>query len=191
MITNSQKHHLAAKTLIESVLQQSLLLERYVNVFDNTDKKKYVDDVWDILQSTYEPLGGFKTAASKAELIQKSWLWKLIRKNNKIVACLLYKKEFGRKSIACGSDGTPEGKQALKTLMQQDIKQKSSWGEFSGAAEHLIKKYGGAPIPVAQAVEILKKMGKEVQSTNPDGYHYTRLIQGKPYEKIMLGWLDI
>lgn len=30
-------------------------------------------------------------------------------------------------------------------------------------------------------------LGKEILEYDPDGYHYTRLINGEPHRKIMIG----
>jgi hypothetical protein len=48
-------------------------------------------------------------------------------------------------------------------------------------------KLNGVPIPVDIAKKILADRGKEIISTSKDGFHYTRDIGGKPYEKIMIG----
>jgi hypothetical protein len=32
---------------------------------------------------------------------------------------------------------------------------------------------------------------KKILDLNPDGYHYTRLIQGEPHEKVILGFIDL
>jgi len=37
---------------------RSLLTERYVNLF-KTDIVKYIDEIWEILQKSYAPIGGF------------------------------------------------------------------------------------------------------------------------------------
>ena len=51
---------------------QSLILERFVNLFNKEDIKPYIQDIWDIMQRTYEPIGGFKTASSPDELPTKT-----------------------------------------------------------------------------------------------------------------------
>jgi hypothetical protein len=33
--------------------------------------------------------------------------------------------------------------------------------------------------------------GKKILDLNPDGYHYTRLIQGEPHEKIIVGFVHL
>lgn len=174
------------KTLIKEHIK-NILLERYINLFKKEDIAHYIDDIWDIMERTYEPIGGFKSASSKEELLNDIYLAKLVRKNNKIIAAALYRDKFGRKAIAKGSDGSSEGKNAIKKIYFEDINQKRAWGEFSGKAESIMLKYGGIPIPNDFAEEILNK---EIISKDPDGFHYIRLIQGEPHKKIIIGNLQ-
>ena len=162
----------------------NLLLERFLNLFKKEQIQPYIQDIWDIIQRTYEPIGGFKTASTPEELLDKIGFAKLVRKDNNIIATLLYSDKYGRKAVAGGSDGTPEGVKAVKQIFMEDVKFDRSWGEFSGKTEQLLLKYGGVPIPNDFAEEIL---GKEIISKNKDGFHYTRMIGGKPFEKILIG----
>ena len=165
-------------------LYNELLLERYVNITDSADKRKYGQLVWDMLQTSYEDIGGYKGASSIEELIETSSLWKLVRRNGKIVAISLYKDFKGRKGIGAGSDGSEEGKKALYDLWAEDLKLNRAWTEVSGKTEHIKLKQGFKPIPNKYAAEILNK---EILNLNPDGIHYTRLISGVPYEKVIVG----
>jgi hypothetical protein len=165
------------------------LIETYINAIRPADKQKYAEQVWDILQASYASLpGGFATAATVDELIEKSWLWKLVKRDGKIVAVQIYKDQYGRKSIAGGTDGSPTGKAELNKIVMDDIKLNRSWAEVSGAPEHIITKLGGQPLPNTLAAMLT---GKEILELNPDGYHYTRLIAGKPYEKIIFGTVNL
>ena len=175
---------------IKSLIQENhnqILLERFVNLFDKNEIGKYIDTIWDILERTYEPIGGFHSANNKEDLIDKTYLAKLVKKNDKIIAVALYSDKFGRKTIAKGSDGSVEGKQAVKLIYLEDVKHKRAWGEFSGAAEKLMLKYGGVPIPNTLAKDILKK---PIISLSPDGFHYYRDINGHKHEKIIIGNLE-
>jgi hypothetical protein len=165
-------------------LYKNLLLERFVNLFSKQEMQKYIDEIWDILQRSYRPIGGFLTASSKEDLINKAGMIKAVRKDGRLVAVKVYKDSRGRKSIAAGTDGSQEGKEWLKKMFQEDVKFSRAWGEFSGAAEHLMLKYGGVPIPNELAGEIL---GKKILKLSSDGFHYTREINGEPHEKILIG----
>lgn len=166
-------------------ISKNLLTERYVNLFKD-DLKKYIDEVWDILQSSYKSLeGGFATAATKEQLIEKTWLTKCVRKDGKIIACKLYSDKFGRKSIAGGTDGTIEGKKALFKICDDDVSMKKAWGEVSGKMELVMTKSGAIPISNIYAAQLTKK---PILSYNPDGIHYTREIGGQPHEKVIFAY---
>lgn len=168
-------------------LYNELLLERYINLTAENDKRKYGQLVWDMLQVSYEKIGGYKGASSIDELIKTSHLWKLVRRNGKIVAFSLYKDFKGRKGIGAATDGSEEGKKALYDLWAEDLKLNRAWTEVSEKVEHIKLKQGFKPIPNKYAAEILNK---EILSLNPDGIHYTRLIGGVPYEKVIVGKID-
>lgn len=146
-----------------------LLLERFINVFDKKELETYIDDIWNIMQLSYAPIGGFLSAKNKADLIQKVAFAKMVRKDNKIVAVSLYKDAHGKKRIASGTDGTSIGKLALRQILREDVKFDRSWGEVSGAMEHIMKKEGAVPYPNTLAAELLQR---EIVSLNPDGFHY-------------------
>jgi hypothetical protein len=176
-----------------SKILENILLERYVNLISKEDKLKYVDEVWELMQKAYASIGGFKSAVNKEDLVNDSFLWKLVRKNNRIVAAVLYKDRLGRKSFAGaaeqGPDGkaTEEGKAGLLSIIIEDVKMNRSWSEVSGKMEHLKMKHGAAPIPNKYAAELT---GKEILELNPDGYHYTRMIAGHPHEKMIVGHVE-
>jgi hypothetical protein len=167
------------KSILETVLS-----ERYVNVKTTLDKQKYAQEVWDMIQKSYAKIGGYKGVESVDELIKDSDLWKLVRKNNKIVAVTIYKDKYGRKSIVSATDGTDVGKQSLFSIWIEDLKFNRSWAEVSGKAAEIKLKQGYNPIPNKYAADILNK---EIVALNPDGFRYTRLISGIPYEKMILG----
>lgn len=167
------------------------LNEHYVTLTNNNDMNRYVDIVWNMLQAAYKDIGGFLTAKTKDELIKKSSLWKLVRRNNNIVAIAIYtSKKGGRKLIAVATDGTAVGKDALYSIIKEDIKmmnQRQAWAEVSGKMEYLYNKMGGVVIPSKYVQDILKD--KEIFGQKDDG-HYSRNIKGEPHEKIIFGWID-
>jgi hypothetical protein len=168
---------------------KEFLSETYINAIRPADKQKYAEQVWDMLQSSYASLpGGFATAANIGELIDKSWLWKMVKRDGKIVAVQIYKDQYGRKGIAGGTDGSSIGKSEISKIIADDIKLNRSWAEASGSPERIMIKLGAQPVPNTLAAMLT---GKEILSLNPDGYHYTRLIAGKPYEKIIFGTVNL
>jgi hypothetical protein len=165
-----------------------VLFEHFVNAVTPEEKAPYAETVWDILQQAYGAIGGFKGAASAEELVHTPGLWKLSRRNGKIVAVALYKDMYGRKAIAFGTDGSIDGKRDFYNLRDEDLKLNRMWVEASGAIEKVLLKAGARPVPAKYASSLT---GKEILSINPDGFHYTRLLQGHPYEKIIFGFVDV
>lgn len=169
---------------ILDLLSESILTERVVNLFNPADKAKYAGPVWDILQASYKEAGGFHSASSPEELIQKSGLWKMIVRDGEVTAIGIYKDQDGRKSIASGTNGTRQGSKDYRMLKNEDVKFKRAWAEVSGKPEAMMVKSGLTPLSNKFAAVLT---GKEILELNPDGVHYTRLINGNPYEKVIYG----
>lgn len=163
---------------------RELLCERIINLYSYNEKQKYADEVWDLINKSYIKAGGFYSSNSKEDLINNSKLWKLVLRNGRISALKVYKDRFGLKSIALASDGTLQGKNDVKMLVKDDVKYERMWGEFSGAPEHILKKFNAIPIK-SKFAEFLT--GHKILSYDADGYHYTRLIKGNPKTKIIYG----
>lgn len=164
-----------------------ILNEKFINLFSG-EFNEYIDIIWDMLQKSYENVpSGFLAANSKEELINKSAMWKMARRNNKIVAAILYKDRMGRKSFAVCSDGTKEGKRDLIGMFKDDIKFGRSWTEVSGKPEKIYKSHGATPIPAEFAAELT---GKSIEKIDSDGFHYWRIIHGVLKQKIMYGTFD-
>lgn len=174
-------------------------------------KKKYVDQVWDILQDSYKDIGGIKGSGfeSKDAMIKKIPFWKLAVKDGVVHAVILYKDKGGRKSVAMGVNGSDFSKKKVKDMLASDIKR--SYGEKSkGALGALLKtvpwdilqqyiktpaeaqKILGADdevVPVTQTKDNIPEDGVKTLEKFPElwKYAYTREIGGKPVFKVMLG----
>lgn len=164
---------------------KEILIERVLNLFSPEDKKKYADVVWDMLQTSYKDSGGFKSAVNVDELINDSSLWKIITRGEDVTAVSIYKDSKGRKAIASGTNGTKQGSKDYKMIRGNDDTLRRAWAEVSGKPEEFLKKKGAIPIPSKFARFLTRK---EILKYNPDGVHYTRLIQGAPTEKVIYGF---
>jgi hypothetical protein len=164
------------------------LVERFVNLLDTGSKRKYADQVWSMLQTTYAKMGGYKGAASAEELVTQPGIWKLVRRGDRITALVLYRDQQGRKSVASATDRTPQGLQDLMMIKSEDLRQQRAWGEVSGRMEQIMLDLGGQPLSNKLAATLTQK---KIISLNPDGVHYTRLISGEPHEKIIIGFPKI
>ena len=169
-------------------LNEALICERFLNAFSKEDMRKYADEVWDILQKAYAYCGGMAGMDSVDQLIDETDMWKMVRKNGKIVAVSTYSnKRSGRKICYGGQDGSEEGKIAFKKILEEDfkLKDRQSWAEVSGPMEVTALKQGAMPIPAYIAELIMKD--KTFDSIHEDGFHYTRMIGGEPHTKLMVG----
>lgn len=122
---------------------KAFLIERYVNIIGDEDlKRKYADQVWDILQKSYAAIGGIKGNgfASKEDMIKNIPFWKLAVQNGKVEAAVMYKDKGGRKSVAMGTTGSTWGKTRAVEMIKADLSR--SYGEKSkGSLGLLLKQF--------------------------------------------------
>lgn len=184
---------------------KSFLTERFVNLFDENDKQKYKDEVFSLLQKAYAPMGGIKGSGFKNadDMAKNIPMWKLVRKNDKIIAGVLYKDKEGRKRVASFTDGTPEGQKQLAEIMKNDLDR--AFMEVSERSFGFLRKTLGDEtllkyaIDPTKAKELLKEKDEDWNFNVPDDdphimkapklkkYFYQRKIGGHFHTKIMLG----
>jgi len=117
---------------------KTFLTEKFVNLFpaDEDKKREYAPKVWDMLQKSYEKMGGIKGNGfnSQEDMVKKIPFWKVVKKNGKVIAALMYKDKTGRKRVATCSDGSADAKIAIANAFKQEPQRgyfevsKSSWG---------------------------------------------------------------
>jgi hypothetical protein len=167
---------------------RELLTEKIINLTSTEDKLKWVDQVWDILQKSYAPIGGFYTAETPQELIDRFFRWKLVVRDGNVTAVKIEKDQSGRKTTGLGTDGSIQGKNDIRMLMKSDVITGRGWIECSGKPEIIYRKLGALPIPNKFASILLNR---PIISFNSDGYHYTRLFGGKPNEEMIFGFAKL
>jgi len=179
------------------------LNERVLNVFksDKDVRTKYADEVYALILKSYESQGGIKGNGfnSAEDMIKNIPFWKIVRKNDKIVAGVLYKDKGGRKGVASFTDGTTLGKESLIDIKKDEFSR--SYSEISGLALGFAKKILGLPfiLKYAKTPEEASKIAGEELSPVPEDdenvrytpelkdYFYQRKIGGKFHTKIMIG----
>lgn len=191
--------------ILRSFLEEPLLLARKLldikridESIKNIDVKnnpkmvdKFKDDVWEILQDAYEPIGGIEGCNSIEELIRDSDLWKVRTVDHDVVAVTVYtKKRGGRKIQYLGGE-----KKYLYELIWEDMNapgalgqdNRQVWIEVDDKLRHIFKKYGDAP---DVSPEDAKRMlpDKEFLRVNDDG-SYERVIGNNLHKKYMVGHL--
>jgi len=182
------------KPKLKLLLESRVLSESVKNITKEEDKRKYADQVWDMMQRSYAKVeGGFKSFTDIEDMVNDSGLWKIIvrggtqEKEGHISAISIYKDKNGRKGVASATDGTTQGgRDYLNEIRTNDIMLMRSWGEVSGKPEEALKKKFGRDVFIPSKYAE-KLTGKKIISYNEDGYHYTRLIGDSPAEKIMYG----
>lgn len=110
---------------------------------------------------------------------------KAVKRDGKISAVMLYKKQHGRKLIAAGSDGTERGKKDWKHIAHEDHTDKRAWGEVSGAVEKIFHRTGMPKVSNDHAEKLTGK--KDIRKHPADPYKYTRKIGNDDHEKTIMG----
>lgn len=183
-----------------------LLAEAFVNLFDKDkeEKKKYAQEVFDMLTVAYKDFGGLIGSGFSDidDMIENIPFWKILKKNGKIIAVEMYKDKQGRKVVAVATDGSPEGKSALLKIKKEAFKR--SYFEMSDPAlgwliRNLSMKFvHDNAVPLEQAKEIVTKNGDEFSYAPEDDkevkkypelkpFFYQRKIGNTRKVKIMLG----
>ena len=174
------------------------IFEKYVTVFngDKANLEKYGKQVWEILKKCYAYLEGGLLYGNTWDEFNKNYMnnpeirmWKLIRRGDKITACVIYKGDKGgRKNVAMGYDQTEQGKKDLLAICKEDYKlaEREAWAEVSSKAFCSAVKNGALLIPNYLAAKVLGKNENEIEKKD-DGYFYTRKINGKKHTKCIIG----
>ena len=130
------------------------MFESFVNLYKEDPKMNKFDDykneVYDILDKSYAPVGGMLGIANPEELVAEANFWKLWRENGKIIAAAIYKLKNGkRKLVYLGSDGTERGKAMLTRILEDDLRliDRKMWIETSHGVEKKMSRMGATPIP--------------------------------------------
>lgn len=174
------------------------LTETFKNLFikDKDARLEYADQVWNVLQISYKRIGGIKGNGfkNKEDMIANIPFWKLNVKDGKVIALIMYKDAGGRKSVAAGTNKTPEGKAAFKEMVGQDFAR--SFGEKSGPMLAFLdeyfpeaeKKWG---LPAEQAIALITKAkphkAVEYQLIPGEKYLFKHLLSGEWIEKKAFG----
>lgn len=166
------------------------ITEAYKNLFKPSDKEQWAEEVYALLEKSYAPIGGLagRGFKNKEDMIKNIPMWKLVIREDKVVAVVMYKDKGGRKSVAVGTDGSSTGKKELMHMMKEEFTR--SFSERSGPAlkftdKHfpaLVKKYS---IPAKEVEKYLP--GKEIRMIKGEKFKYERQIGGKWTAKQLMG----
>lgn len=182
------------------------ITERFINLIgDDPGKEEHADAVKSILDQSYKGIGGIHGSGfkDKEDMKKNIPMWKLHKKDGRIRAAVMYKDKAGRKMVAVGSDGTPEGKKAAGKMVTDDLKTGRAYGEQSSGLLASLKRYSGAEHLQKHIVpyhEVHKHLdhGEEIKrpdETDPEvqahpefkDHFYQRKIGNEWHTKLMLG----
>lgn len=186
----SYKEQLLALVLEE---EKRIVNEHITNLFqdDEEEKRKYAEQVMEVIKRSYEYIGGIKTKGfdSIENMIALIPMWKLAIRDGKVIAVSMYKDKKGRKMVACGSDGSRDGKLMVKRFIKDDITLNRSYSEVSeNVLKFIIKEYGADWVKYAiPSIEAIQLIGKD-KAMPIDQYRYHRILSnGEKLEKVMFG----
>ena len=191
-----------------------VLNEKYVNLIgdkSHDQRRKYADQVWDLLQGAYASIGGIKGDGfkTKEDMIKTLPFWKLFVQKGKVRVVMIYKDTGGRKSVALATDRSKVAKEALSDIFKSSFDK--GYGELSGAALAFAIRSVGPDIIADIAMDVKnvsKTIGKEITPATDEtvaklsdddkliykrykkllghGF-YTRELGGHPHLKVILG----
>jgi hypothetical protein len=132
-------------------------------------------------------------------MIKNIPFWKLVKKNDEIVAGIMYKDRDGRKGVASFTDGTDAGKAGISDIKRAEFGR--SYSEISGKALGFTKKLLGTEFLLKYAKtpeEAAKILGDEIFPVPADdenirytpelkNFFYQRELGGKLHTKVMFG----
>lgn len=186
------------------LLHEMFITEKYFNAFELEDKVKYAQEIWDMLQKSYAPIGGIRGAGfnSVSDMVHSNHMFKVGLSGGRPVLVVIYKnKGGGRKLVALGTDSSKPGLLMAKETIKKEVLTGRSYGEFSGPIFGTLKKLLPPEvltqflIPAKDVGPILKKdyvvgKGDDMKSAPNDPYeeyYYQREIGGHMHTKVAYG----
>ena len=156
-----------------------------------TDKEKeeFSQDVFDLINTAYEPIGGHPNYKSPADIIgtERDAEYMVIDLDDdpEFDALKISKKKpSGNKSVGIGHDGSKPAKSAAINISVLLLKQPGFYVEVSGKLKDILKAKGA---PIITDEEVIRKVlkGKKIE-INSDG-SYQRKIGNKIFTKMLMG----
>ena len=156
-------------------------------LYEPEEVEKYLPLVWDMLEKSYEGIGGLKTYRGYSDFKEKKHLLMVVRdfNNQDLLACAVFRRiENSLKMTAIGCNQENNGKLALQQIIQHTISELELhyWTEVSGVIEYYFKKHNGFPMPNTIASKILGVPEDKIILSKKDMVHYDRVI-GRDREK--------
>ena len=147
--------------------------------------KDIEDDILDLIQNAYAPIGGHPNYKSVSDLAGSDYEVIDIDDDPEIDAVTVTKKRAGgTKHAGMGHDGTSLGKRAAIGQTIRDLSRRGVYIEASGKIADILKKAN--VIQVTDEETIRKALKGKAIEIYDDG-SYDRVLGGKKYRKLMFG----
>jgi hypothetical protein len=149
-------------------------------------KQKILDEVYNLLESTYKNVEGGLNFSDKYDLLENTSVWKVIYSNNNIIGVLIYKAKHGLKMVACAINKTYKNiaKKRLTNIFKKNFSK--TWMEISEGLEKFILNISTAKKFIIDNTKANDILNKSIQLCN-DQLHYIRQINGVNKTKILVG----
>lgn len=146
-----------------------------------SERIHYLHEICDMIRFSYRYRPPFHIDVEN--LINTCGDWKLIFED-KLIAGIIYRDHFGSKIRYVFHNGTEEGKNQLKILLEKDLKSSNHWVEVSGPLEKYLLQID---VPKIRAIHV-ELLLNSVPDIHEDGYHYDREIsKGNVKTEILMG----
>ena len=183
----------------------------HIYVTDIETRRVMADDIFEILNTAYDEIGGFKSFKDMDRFINDSYLWYITYDGpqpidadldiNRILAVSVFRRSHGLKMVGMaanrfpnfkrGSDERYNAKQKARSAIEEHIRfvSKIGWAEVSGRLEQLFEKSLPWPHSTIDPDDLIdNKVFKNI-SIDIDGFHYYRPLWSgeQPVRKIAYG----
>jgi len=189
----------------------SYIRSSHIYVTDIETRRVMADDIFEILNTAYDEIGGFKSFKDMERFINDSYLWYITYDGpqpidndldiNRILAVSVFRKNHGLKMVGMaanrfpnfkkGSDARNNAKQKARSAIEEHIRfvSKIGWAEVSGRLEHLFEKSLPWPYNMIDPEDLIDHNVFKNISIDIDGFHYYRPLRSgePPIRKIAYG----
>lgn len=184
-----------SKELSTLTYHGNILNVKHYDINEEEDKNFIllnIDKIWDILEKSYESLGGFKGFRNQKDMLKKCPFYRIGFSNGEIITVSVYNDYLGGNK--CVGVGTIKDNRHKESVLLLDLILKYNidnwnewvWVEASDKVEEMCIKNEGFNLPSEYAFLYLGNKPYK----NIDDYHYIRNIDGIPTKKTIFGFKD-
>ena len=171
-------------SLVQLLKEVSIPKNKWVPLSGN-DIKDLEDDILDLIQNAYGPIGGHPNYKSVGDLAGSDYEIIDLDDDPDLDAVTVTKQRAGgTKHVGIGHDGTSPGKRGAIGRTIDQLDKPANYIEASGAIENILRKAGVVQVTDEETIRKALK-GKEIKIYD-DGT-YDRILGGKKYRKTMFG----